>query len=171
LFFSYSDSWASDNCARAVAIDTLFSTSSRAENDAKIFACSPCHNCRNNHFCQNGGTRVRRQWQHRQNINTQGRFYHRRMTIRASRRVDLGIDLPPCPLCTNALRPRGVPRDVATGGLSRRAGRRPPLQEATLAFRGDLAASAAGALNGRPREPRNTIPPIRRALLVSHRRH
>jgi hypothetical protein len=60
--------------------------------------------------------------------------------------TDLGIDLPPCPPCTNALRPRGVPRDVATGGLSRRARRRPPHQEATLAFRGDLAASAAGAL-------------------------
>jgi hypothetical protein len=48
-------------------------------NDAKIFACSPCDNCRSNHFGQNSGTCVRRQWQHRQNINTQGWLYHRRM--------------------------------------------------------------------------------------------
>jgi hypothetical protein len=51
----------------------------RKNNDAKIFAFGSRHHCRNNHRRRNGGTRVRRQRQHRQNINTQGRLYYRRM--------------------------------------------------------------------------------------------
>jgi hypothetical protein len=42
----------------------------RKNNDAKIFAFGSRHHCRDNHRRPNGGTRVRRQWQHRQNINT-----------------------------------------------------------------------------------------------------
>jgi hypothetical protein len=53
-------------------------------NDAEIFACSLGDNCGSNHFCENSGSRVRRQRQHRQNINTQGCLHHRR-TIQLSR--------------------------------------------------------------------------------------
>jgi hypothetical protein len=51
----------------------------RKNNDAKIFAFGSRHHCRNNHRRRNGGTRVRRQWQHLQNIHTQGRLYYRRV--------------------------------------------------------------------------------------------
>jgi hypothetical protein len=68
-------------------------------NDAKIFAFDSRHHCRNNHRRRNGGTRVRRQWQYSQNINTQGRLYYRRMVDQIDRcRDNAMMRCPPCPL-------------------------------------------------------------------------
>jgi hypothetical protein len=93
------------------------------KNDAKIFSFGPCHNRPDNYCRQSGRTRIRRQWQHRQNTNTHGRLYHQRMIQIDGCRANAIMRGRPFPLQRGHCTPRSAIRIDASGsrGFTRKS--------------------------------------------------